>query len=181
MYPFIASRERDDREENTPFDLCLLEESFPTNNRYKNRNLFHASKHLLVVPTFAQTNRSSHLPFTYNTIDSMAKISKTWKWITFEIDELKEKRNFCSSSSGTRGDQQGAAFRIVSALGLLLGENGRRVAAYDHVARCLPYHQLPDVGLPQSGSFCHPAGVSLTQHHRRTGTPLLPSYLSIGR
>lgn len=86
---------------------------------------------------------------------------------------MKRKRNFCSSSSGTRGDQQGAAFRIVSALGLLLGENGRRVAAYDHVARCLPYHQLPDVGLPQSGSFCHPAGVSLTQHHRRTGTPLL--------
>jgi len=45
-----------------------------------------------------------------------------------------------SSSPGARGDQQGTYVRILSALGLLPGEDGGRAAADDNAARSLPYN-----------------------------------------
>lgn len=45
-----------------------------------------------------------------------------------------------SSSPGARGDQQGTPVRILSALGLLPGEDGGRAATDDNAARSLPYN-----------------------------------------
>jgi len=55
-------------------------------------------------------------------------------------DDSKNNARRFSSSPGARGDQQGTHVRILSALGLLPGEDGGRAAADDNAACSLPYN-----------------------------------------